>query len=123
MPSGTACCKKPCEDALPPGAQKMLPSLLRYLSKQPGCTKRKIIDTHFYMAAVYSHFTAKPIHLQLRGIDRALFLTLNWQVSYRMAISGAFPRTWVSALLGRGMNCVTLPGLYLQKYHLVLTGD
>jgi len=75
------------------------------------------------MAAVCSHFTAKPIYWQLRGIDRGLFLTPNWQVSYRMAISGAFPRTRGSALLGPDMNCVKLPGLCLQKYHWVLTGD
>lgn len=68
------------------------------------------------MAAVCSHFTAKQIYWRLRGIDRGLFLALNWQVSYRVAINGAFPRR-VSALLGPDMNCVKLPGVYLQKYH------
>lgn len=49
------------------------------------------------MAAVYSHFTAKPIHLELRGRDRGVFWTLNLHLSHRMAIKR------VSALFGPDM--------------------
>lgn len=55
------------------------------------------------MAAIYCHFTAKPIHLELRGRDRGVFLTLNWHLSHRMAIKCAFKGSWVSDPFGPDM--------------------
>lgn len=90
------------------GLRKMLHSLLCYLSKKLGCTRRKIIDTKQYIHIL--------LLSQLTDIEVSFWPLIGHFL--QMAINCTFPRIWHFALLVSDRNCVKLPRLLLEEVSL-----